>query len=146
MTSHQSEGKENECQSLYKKFENVSELKRTQKYSVRFVNYHKLVGGVKYRLRFFYKESNESEVPTYLLYKEDQNGDEHIVESTGYKKGKKYQFIENSDGETTYNEEGINLGLNQDLFVHYINNKLEMLQGNFSDAQSSQKKFIDCNF
>lgn len=146
MTSHQSDEKNIRCQSLRDIYRNSREVKANNTHSTRFYNLHKKIDGATYRLRFFYKDGAEGEAPTYLLYKEDNNGDEHIVESKSYKKGSRYQEIENTPGETTYTEEGLTAGKSKELFLHYVNNKLEMLQGNLAEGTGIEKNFIDCKF
>jgi hypothetical protein len=146
MTSHQSDEKNTRCQGLRDIYRNSREVKANNTHSTRFYNLHKKIEATTYRLRFFYKDGAEGEAPTYLLYKEDNNGDEHIVESKSYKKGPMYQEIENAEGETTYTEEGLTTGKSKELFLHYVNNKLEMLQGNLAEGADPEKNFIDCKF
>jgi hypothetical protein len=146
MTSYQSDEKNIRCQGLRDIYRNSREVKANNIHSTRFYNLHKKIEGTTYRLRFFYKDGAEAEVLTYLLYKEDNNGDEHIVESKSYKKGPMYQEIENAQGETTYTEEGLTIGRANELFLHYINNRLEMLQGNLAEGTDPEKNFIDCKF
>jgi hypothetical protein len=124
MTSHQTDEKSIRCQGLRDIYQNAREVKARNIHSTRFYNLHKKIDGTTYRLRFFYKDGAEAEAPTYLLYKEDHNGEELIVESKAYKKGPMYQEIENTKGETTYTEEGLTTGKSKELFLHYVNNKL----------------------
>jgi hypothetical protein len=144
VTSQRSTNKDSLCQALRAHYQNLKEIKRTEKTSVRFVNVHKKVDGIVYRLRFFYKDASENEIPTYLLYKEDQNDEEHIIESTAYKKGAEYLKIEKAQGSVIYTEEGVNLGIDQDLFLHYENGDLKDLQG--LSPLLAEKNFIECRF
>ena len=144
VTSQHNTGSENTCQGLRSHYQNLKEIKRTEKTSVRFVNVHKKVDGIVYRLRFFYKDASENEIPTYLLYKEDRNDEEHIIESTAYKKGAEYLRIEKAQGSVIYTEEGVNLGIDQDLFLHYENGDLKDLQG--LSPLLAEKNFIECRF
>lgn len=132
------------CQSMRDHYQNLSEVQKMEKTSIRFVNVHKKVDGVVYRTRFFYKDSSENEIPTYLLYKEDQNEEDHLIETSPYKKGPQYLKIEKALGSIIYTEEGVNIGAEQDLFLHYENKILKDLQG-FS-PQNSEKNFIECRF
>lgn len=141
---HHSNEKEDLCQLLRGRYANLKELKKSEKITTRFLNIHKKVDGVVYRLRFFYKDGNENEIPTFLLYKEDKNEEEHIIENTAYKKGLQYQHIEGAEGVILYTEEGTNLGLEQDLFLHFENNELKDLQG--ISPHLPVKDYIECRF
>jgi hypothetical protein len=134
----------NECQSMRAHYQNLNEIKKTEKNSVRFVNIHKKVDGQIYRTRFFYKDSSENEIPTYLLYREDQNDEPILIETSPYKKGPQYLKIEKALGEVIYTEEGVNIGSSQDLFLHYENNVLKDLQG--TNPLHNEKDFIECRF
>lgn len=144
VTSQRSTNKDSLCQGLRAHYQNLKEIKRTEKTSVRFVNVHKKIDGVVYRLRFFYKDTSESEIPTYLLYQEDQNEEEHLVETSPYKKGTKYLEIEKASGTVIYTEEGVNLGEDQDLFLHFENGDLKDLQG--LSPLLAEKNFIECRY
>lgn len=132
------------CQSLRSSYANLSEVKKKEKVDLRFVNVHKNIDGVIYRLRFFYKDSSENETPTYLVYKENQNDEDILTEKSAYKKGKLYNKIEKAQGEIIYTEEGMNIGKDQDLFLHYENNVLKDLQG--ISPFPNEKDFIECRF
>nr|BDT27655.1 hypothetical protein BHI3_11210 [Bacteriovorax sp. HI3] len=144
VTSQHATSKDTLCQNLRSHYQNLKEIKRTEKTSVRFVNVHKKVDGIVYRMRFFYKDAAENEIPTYLLYREDQNEVEHLIETSPYKKGVKYQEIDKAQGSIIYTEEGVNLGENQDLFLHFENNELKDLQG--LSPMLAEKDFIECRF
>jgi hypothetical protein len=132
------------CQSMRAHYQNLTEIRKVEKASTRFVNIHKKVDGVTYRTRFFYKDSSENEIPTYLLYREDQNEEPILVETSPYKKGPKYSEIEKADGMVIYTEEGVNIGIDQDLFLHYENKQLKDLQG--ISPLREEKDFIECRF
>lgn len=132
------------CESMQSHYQNLSEIQKMEKTSIRFVNVHKKIDGVIYRTRFFYKDSNENEIPTYLLYKEDQNEEDHLIESSPYKKGPQFLKVEKSFGTIIYTEEGVNIGIEQDLFLHYENKILKDLQG--ITQQASDKNFIECRY
>ncbi len=144
VVAHHDEDKDNLCQSLRERYSNIKELKKIEKVSTRFLNIHKKVDGLVYRLRFFYKDANESEIPTFLLYKEDKNEEAHIIENTAYKKGPQYLEIEKAAGTILYTEEGANLGKEQDLFLHFENNELKDLQG--ISPHLPVKDYIECRF
>ncbi len=132
------------CESMRSHYQNLSEVQKMEKTSIRFVNVHKKVDGVVYRTRFFYKDSSENEIPTYLLYKEDQEEVDHLIETSPYKKGPQYLKIEKAPGTIIYTEEGVNIGVEQDLFLHYENKVLKDLQG--ISPQRAEKDFIECRF
>jgi hypothetical protein len=132
------------CESMRSHYQNLSEVQKMEKTSIRFVNVHKKVDGVVYRTRFFYKDSSENEIPTYLLYKEDQEEVDHLIETSPYKKGPQYLKIEKALGTIIYTEEGVNIGADQDLFLHYENKVLKDLQG--ISPQRAEKDFIECRF
>lgn len=132
------------CQSMRSHYQNLSEVQKMEKTSIRFVNVHKKVDGVVYRTRFFYKDSSENEIPTYLLYREDHNEEDHLIETSPYKKGPQYLKIEKSPGSIIYTEEGVNIGVDQDLFLHYENKVLKDLQG--VSPQRAEKDFIECRY
>lgn len=144
VTSQNSMTESDLCQSMRDHYQNLSEVQKMEKTSIRFVNVHKKVDGVIYRTRFFYKDSSENEIPTYLLYKEDQNEEDHLIETSPYKKGPQYLKIEKAMGTIIYTEEGVNIGAAQDLFLHYENKVLKDLQG--ISPQRSEKDFVECRF
>lgn len=128
------------CQKLHVKYQNLDEVKKNKSTSVRFKNIHKNVEGNIYRLRFFYKDSSENEIPSYLLYLEDKNEEEHLVEKTSYKKGPLYSKIENVDGTVIYTEEGVNIETHGELFLHYENGDIKDLQG------TVEKNLVECRY
>lgn len=134
------------CQSLRTSYANIDELKKKEKIDIRFINVHKKVDGTVYRLRYFLKDSNENEIPTYLVYvyKENQSEKDILTEKSTYKKGKLYTKIEKAQGEILYSEEALNIGVEKDLFLHYENNVLKDLQG--ISPLPDEKDFIECRF
>lgn len=132
------------CQNMKDHYASMESVKKIEKTSVRFLNIHKRVDGVVYRTRFFYKDSAENEIPTYLLYKEDQNEDEHIIESTPYKKGPQFLKIEKARGEVIYTEEGMDIGADRDMFLHYVDGNLKSLSGVSPTPEA--KDFIECSY
>ncbi len=132
------------CESMRSHYQNLSEIQKMEKISIRFINVHKKIDGIVYRTRFFYKDASESEIPTFLLYKEDQEGVDHLIETSPYKKGPQYLKIEKSLGSIIYTEEGVNIGVEQDLFLHYENKILKDLQG--ISPLVAQKDFIECRY
>ncbi len=132
------------CESMKASYGNIEEVKKKEKVEIRFVNTHKKVDGIVYRLRYFLKDSSESEIPTYLVYKENQNDEDILTEKSTYKKGKLYNRIEKSTGEIIHSEEAINIGLEQDMFLHYENKVLKDLQG--ISPLPDVKDFIECRF
>ena len=97
-------------------------------------------------MRYFLKDSNENEIPTYLVYvyKENQSEKDILTEKSTYKKGKLYTKIEKAQGEILYSEEALNIGVEKDLFLHYENNVLKDLQG--ISPLPDEKDFIECRF
>ncbi|MBC7711820.1 MAG: hypothetical protein H7177_00675 [Rhizobacter sp.] len=136
--------KEENCKSLRSTYMNIDEVKKVEKVDVRFVNTHKKVDGIVYRLRLFYKDTSENDYINYLVYKENQNDEDILVEKSPYKKGKLYTKIEKALGEILYSEEGINIGTEQDLFLHYENKVLKDLQG--VSPNPREKDYIECRF
>jgi thiol-disulfide isomerase/thioredoxin len=132
------------CQSIRATYQDIDEVKKVEKISIRFVNTHKKVDTIVYRLRFFYKDSNENEIANYLVYKENQNDEDILIEKSTYKKGKLYLKIEAALGEILYTEEGLNLGIDQDLFLHYENKRLKDIQG--VSPLPGEKDFIECRY
>ncbi len=144
VTSQNPTAQNDMCSSMRDHYQNLSEVQKMEKTSIRFVNVHKKVDGVVYRTRFFYKDGSENEIPTYLLYREDQNEEDHLIETSPYKKGPQYLKIEKAPGTIIYTEEGVNVGAEQDLFLHYENKVLKDLQG--ITPQKEEKNFIECRF
>ena len=132
------------CDSMKASYINIDEVKKKEKIDIRFVNIHKKVDGIVYRLRYFLKESSESEIPTYLVYKENQNDEDILTEKSAYKKGKLYNKIEKSTGDILYTEEAMNIGQEQDLFLRYENRALRDLQG--VSTLQGEKDLIECQF
>jgi hypothetical protein len=144
VTSQNTPAQIDQCKMMRERFQNLNEVRKNEKTSIRFVNVHKKVDGIVYRTRFFYKDSSENEIPTYLLYRENQNDEPLLVETTRYKKGEKYLSIEKASGSIVFTEEGVNIGAEQSLFLHYENKELKDLQG-VSPLQK-EKSFIECRF
>ncbi len=115
------------------KYNDLSQLKKENPPLFRFSNIHKKIGGTIYRLRHFFKDGDEGEIETFLVYQEDQNETPSIVEKSHYNKGKLYKKIEDSTGELLYQEEGYNL--EQDTFLHYINGKLSSIHSQSEECQ-----------
>lgn len=132
------------CATLRANYARRDDIKNNEKIDLRFLNVHKKVDGLVYRLRFFYKDSSENETPTYLVYKENQNEEDILTEKSAYKKGKLYNKIEQAQGEILYTEEGLNIGSNQNLFLHYENKVLKDLQG--TNTLAKESGFIECHF
>lgn len=132
------------CETLREKIPTPSEWAKKERVTPRFENVHKKVDGIIYRLRFFYKDHAEGEVPTYLLYREDQQENAFIVENSAYKKGKNYLKIEKAQGEILYTEQGLNVGDEDEIFLHYVNNELKGFQGRMPEIDNSA--LIDCRF
>lgn len=129
------------CNTLKKSYANLEWLKKNQRPDLRFNNIHKKIGTQIYRLRHFFKDGDEGEIETYLVYLEDSLENARIVEKSSYKKGKLYLKIESLEGQILYREEGLNLG--EHLFLHYVNNQLSSAQG---IGPENSKEFVDCRF
>lgn len=136
------------CQSLRTSFSEIEKIKQSESVDIRFVNHHKKVDGIVYRLRFFYKDSSENEIPNFLVYKENDNDEDILIEKSSYKKGKLYKKIEMALGETLYTEEGLNIGSDKNLFLHYENKKLKDLQGMIPNQSEKKDRanYIECRF
>jgi hypothetical protein len=132
------------CNNLKLKYSNEAEIKKNAATDSRYINIHKKIDGIVYRLRFFYKDSSENEIPTYILYKEDQNEEEHLIEKSSYKKGLKYKKTEKALGEIIYKEEGLIITGDHEIFLLFENSKLKMLQGNVLDQ--TKDKFYECRY
>jgi len=141
MSTQEAASPQSVCLDLKQTYSNIEWLKNTQKLDLRFNNTHKKIGSQIYRLRYFFKDGDEGEIETYLVYLEDSLENAKIVEKSSYKKGKLFLKIESFPGEILYREEGLNLGDN--LFLHYINNQLMSAQGL---EENASKKFINCRF
>lgn len=129
------------CNTLQKSYASLEWLKKNQRPDLRFNNIHKKIGTQIYRLRHFFKDGDEGEIETYLVYLEDSLENARIVEKSSYQKGKLYLKIEAQEGQILYREEGLNLG--DHLFLHYVNNQLTSAQG---IGPSNSKEFVDCRF
>ncbi len=123
------------CLEIKNKFKNVNEVKSQNQTSIRYQNLHKTIDGITYRLRFFYKDSSEGERLQYLVYKENSQEEDILVETTPYKKGKLYSKIENALGEIIYFEEAITVGKNESPYLVYINGQLSHIQENAIDCR-----------
>ena len=122
------------CEKLKEEYLSLDELKKTKNLNFRFKNFHKKINNKIYRLRRFYKDGNEGEIETFLLYLEDENENAHIVEKSPYKPGPLYIQIEKQNGEILYTEDGVNL---DSTFLHYINNRLVQLENNLQNISCS---------
>lgn len=129
------------CNTLKTTYANLEWLKKNKRPDLRFNNTHKKIGTQIYRLRHFFKDGDEGEIETYLVYLEDSLENASIVEKSSYQKGKLYLKIEAQEGQILYREEGLNLG--EHLFLHYVNNQLSSAQG---IGPENSKEFVDCRF
>ena len=133
------------CQTLRAQMPALNDWQKNgQAVSERFTNIHKNINGQIYRLRTFFKEHAEGETPVYLVYKEDQNEEAHIIETSNYKKGREFLKIEKAKGEILYTEKGLSIGDDQSFFVHYVNSELKGFQGSF--PQNPTLANVDCRF
>lgn len=133
------------CQTLRAQMPGVADWQKNgQAVSERFTNIHKNINGQIFRLRTFFKEHAEGETPVYLVYKEDQNEEAHIIEKSEYKKGREFLKVEKAKGEILYTEKGLSIGEDQSFFVHYINSELKGFQGSFPLNPSLAN--VDCRF
>ncbi len=135
---------EEDCLRINQHYSNIESIKKNYKTHLLFTNVHKQIDGKIYRLRFFYKDGDNGEVPTYLVYEEDQNEDELIIENSSQKKGPLYQRVERSQGEVIYNAEAYNL-IQNDAFLHYENGKLKDLQGDL-DISGRGLVHLECRY
>ena len=135
-----------ECDLFKKNYAHLDELKKNKKLDLRFENIHKKIDRNIYRLRHFYKDGDEGEIETFLVYLEDQKERTRIIEKSSYKKGPFYLKIETTKGQILYHEEGVNLSENDsgNLFLHYINNQIMGMQGVLQNE--NEDKNIDCRF
>lgn len=111
--------------------------------STLFRNVHKKINNTVYRLRFFYKDGDNGNVPTYLVYQEDKSDNEYIIESTPIKKGNIYKRIEKAQGEIIYDSEAYELKDKNDLFIRYENGEVKELQG-LLDIEAHERFPLDC--
>ncbi len=144
------------CDELRVTYQHFDQLQKTNnklglKLEIRFENKHIQIDQIIYRLRYFIKDSDEGEIQTYLVYREDKPEIPTLIEKSSHQKGKLYKNLEQKldvekNGEILYNEIGINQQVNEDntLFLHYINNQLMGIQGLHLIEKISQN--IECHF
>ncbi len=133
----------NPCLYFKKQYENIDLIKK-EKHSQRFLNIHKRIDGEVYRLRIFFKETNEGEKMVFLVYKEDIGEIEHIIEKSDYKRGKLFKKVEAEAGDIIFRDEAITLGDEENLFLHFVNNKIKSIQGR--PLEFSSTKELNCQF
>lgn len=140
---------ESTCENLKNVYASKSEVKKKYTPELRFHNIHKKIEGNVYRLRFFLKDASENEIPTYLVYEENQNEEEMIVENTPYKEGELYKRIKKAEGEIIFEADAYSISRhlksnpNAELFLHYENDVLKDLQG---QSEHSSVSVIDCKY
>lgn len=135
-----------DCEILKKPYAHLDKLKKNEALDLRFENTHKKIENKIYRLRHFFKDGDEGEIETFLVYLEDKAEMARIIEKSSYTKGQLYTKIETTKGKILYHEEGVNLSENVSgtLFLHYINNQLMGMQGVLQNQ--NEHKNIDCRF
>ncbi|MDO9182740.1 MAG: hypothetical protein Q7U04_10040 [Bacteriovorax sp.] len=135
-----------DCEKLKKDYAHLDELKKNEKLDLRFENIHKKIDSKIYRLRHFFKDGDEGEIETFLVYLEDKSEMAKIIEKSTFTKGVLYKKIEEAKGHVLYREEGVNLSENVSgtLFLHFINNQLMGMQGVLQTQEDHQN--IDCRF
>ncbi len=131
------------CAKALLLFKDQKLVKTTYSPHILFKNVHKKMNDTVYRLRFFYKDGDNRNVPTYLVYQEDKDGNEYIVESTPLKKGKLYTRIEKNKGEILYDSEAYEIKDKNDLFIRYENGEVKELQGQL-DIEAQERFPLDC--
>lgn len=124
-------------------FKDQKAVKTKYSPNILFKNVHKKVNGTVYRLRFFLKDGDNGNVPTYLVYQEDSAENEYIVENSPEKKGKLFNKIEKARGDILYDSEAYELRNNNDIFVRYENGELKELQG-LLDIEAHERFPLDC--
>lgn len=129
------------CETLKSKYYQFETVKKNEQLDLRFENIHKRVGNEVYRLRRFFKDGDEGEIESFLVYQENSEGEAQIIEKSVHKKGVIFLNIEKTSGELLYREVGLNLTGGQ--FLHYINDHLSSAEGIFNNID---KKFIECRF
>lgn len=117
------------CAEIKGQYANLNEVKKNHKIENLFFNIHKEIDGKIFRLRFFFKDGENSEIPTYLVYEEDINEEELIIENTSHQKGPLYKKIESAKGEILFTGSAYDMPGELDLFLYYENNILKDLQG-----------------
>lgn len=91
--------------------------------SLRFKNSHLKVEDKIYRLRFFYDDGDEGEIPTYQVFLEDEQEYADLIETTKLSPGPLYQEILKKNVESLYEESGL-LNEDNDEFIHVENKKI----------------------
>lgn len=124
------------CNEFKNKYKNVNEIKKQEVTNTRHQNIHKSVDGQIFRLRYFYKDGAEGERLQYLVYKENEQDEDILIETSPYKKGKQYQKVENALGKIIYFEEALTLGKDETPYLVYVNGQLTHYQ----------TKDVDCRF
>ena len=130
------------CEKVKASYSHLDSLIKNNLSQLRFENIHKKIGSSIYRLRHFFKDGDEGEIETFLVYLEDFEENAKIVEKSTYNKGQLFLKIEKTKGEIIYHEEGLNF--KEDLFLHYINNQLRGAQGQTDGSTDFMN--LDCHF
>lgn len=126
---------ENECLKHQQHYSQLLQ-KGSLQTSLRFENIHKKIGADIYRLRFFFKDGDEGERQSFLVYLEDQQANANIIEKSTYQKGKLFLKIEKAQGEILYREKGFTHDSeNKNLFLQTINDQLVKISGPGIDCQ-----------
>lgn len=124
-----------DCVEYKNKYQNEIKVKSQDQTSIRYQNIHKSIDGQVYRLRFFYKDGAEGERPQYLVYKENDQDEDILIETSPYKKGKLYLKVERSLGEIIYFEEALAIGKEESPYLVFINGQLTLYQENEIDCR-----------
>lgn len=139
LLSSPSHSSEDPCLELKKEnspYASIEKLKTKEKVYSRFENTHLRFEGKVFRLRRFFKEGAENEKEKFLVLEENENEEATLKESSDYKPGTLFQKLSNVSAEVIYKEEGVQT--QSGVFLHYINGKLQSLQGTIQD------KNLDC--
>jgi hypothetical protein len=123
------------CLQYKDKYKNLSEIKKQHQTNVRYQNLHKTIDGEVFRLRYFYKDGAEGERLQYLVYKENAQEEDILIETSPYKKGKQYLKVENALGEIIYFEEALTLGKDETPYLVFTNGQLTHYQENDIDCR-----------
>lgn len=96
---------------------------KTQNTKLRFENLHLKIEDKIWRLRFFFDDGDEGEIPTYQVFLEDENEYTDLIESNKNSPGPKYKEISSKESELIYQEHGY-LNEDKDEFIHTENKKI----------------------
>lgn len=124
---------DDQCIYHLQQYGNLEYFKKNHRSDLIFENTHFKTNDRIYRTRHFFKETKEGVIETFITYVEDEEENARIIELKKEYPGVLFQKFQHKKKSIIYHELAYEIPVQQ-LFIHFINNKLAGIQGNSLDC------------